>query len=177
MPHGNNAKQLPPLPGKGCPAVGPQFIGPARVALGESHDPSKSVNVGCSSSVVNSISFTLCPLPHPVGAVQEASFTLIGRLTVVCTRPFFGSIVASFLTVSAAVALFAAWGQLPLLLTQAQDKSTLAKLVTQTSVVPNPLTSTLTLNGVVPHEKSLTLSAARQDAGAPRRPRFWAIPL
>jgi hypothetical protein len=36
-----------------------------------------------------------------------------------------------------------------------------AELVTQTSVLPNPLTSTLTLNGVVPHEKSLTLKAAR----------------
>src|SRR5215467_14757219 len=59
------------------------------------------------------------------------------------------------------VALFAAWGQLPLWLTQAHDRSTVAELVTQTSVLPNPLTSTLTLNGVAPHEKSLTLKPAR----------------
>jgi len=80
-------------------------------------------------------------------------------LTVVCTRPFFGSRVALLLKVVAKVALFAAWGQLPLLFTQAQDRLTVAVLVTQTSTVPNPLTSTLTLNGVGPHEKSATFTA------------------
>jgi hypothetical protein len=63
------------------------------------------------------------------------------------------------LKVVAKVALFADWGQLPLLLTQAQDRLTVAVLVTQTSVPPSPLTSTLTLNGVVPHEKSATFAA------------------
>ena len=71
-----------------------------------------------------------------------------------CTRPFFGSRVTLLLKVVGKVALFAAWGQLPLLFTQAQDRLTVAVLVTQTSTVPNPFTSTLTLNGVVPHEKS-----------------------
>jgi len=71
MPYGNNAKQLPPLPGKGCPAVGPQFNGPARVPVVESHGPDKSVNVGWESTVANSISFTVCPEPHPSGAVQD----------------------------------------------------------------------------------------------------------
>jgi hypothetical protein len=85
-------------------------------------------------------------------------------LTVVCTRPFFGSRVALLLKVVGVVALFAAWGQLPLLLTQAQDRSTVAVLVTQTSVLPNPLTSTLTLNGVVPHEKSATFVAPCAEA-------------
>jgi hypothetical protein len=68
--------------------------------------------------------------------------------------------------VNGVVALFAAWGQLPLLLTQAQDRSTVAELVTQTSVLPNPLTSTLTLNGVLPHEKSLTLKPAEALPGS-----------
>jgi protein-disulfide isomerase len=67
------------------------------------------------------------------------------------------------------VALFAAWGQLPLLLTQAQDRSTVAELVTQTSVLPNPLTSTLTLNGVLPHEKSATLKPAEALPGRANR--------
>lgn len=114
--------------------------------------------MGWESCVVNSISFTVCPDPHPSGAVQESSFRLIGRLTVVFTRPFFGWRVTLLLKVVGAVALFAAWGQLPLLFTQAQDRLTVAVLVTQTSMVPNPFTSTLTLNGVVPHEKSATFT-------------------
>src|SRR5262245_19445770 len=84
---------------------------------------------------------------------------LIGTLTVVFTRPFFGWRVELLLKVVGKVALFAAWGQLPLWLTQAQDRLTVAVLVTQTSMVPNPFTSTLTLNGVGPHEKSATFTA------------------
>jgi hypothetical protein len=74
------------------------------------------------------------------------------------------------------VALFAAWGQLPLLLTQAQDRSTVAELVTQTSVLPNPLTSTLTLNGVLPHEKSATLKPAEALPGRANRAAANAAP-
>src|SRR5262249_18343446 len=84
--------------------------------------------------------------------------------TVVCTRPFFGSTVALLVKVVGVVALFAAWGQLPLLLTQAQERLTVAVLVTQTYVLPNPLTSTFTLNGVVPHEKYGTFPATCGNA-------------
>jgi hypothetical protein len=90
--------------------------------------------------------------------VQEALFTLIGSETVVFTRPFFGWRVALLLMVVGVMALFAAWGQLPLLLTQAQARSTVATLVTQIFVVPNPATSTLTLS-VLAHEKPFTFMA------------------
>src|ERR1700746_98463 len=74
------------------------------------------------------------------------------------------------------VGLFGAWGEMPLLFTQAQDRSTVAELVTQTSVLPSPLTSTLTLNGVVPHEKSLTLKPAEALPGRANRAAANATP-
>jgi hypothetical protein len=155
------------LPGKTIALVGPQ-VNVRSVALElQLHGwPTaavvvQSVNVGSLSSVLYSISFVVCPEPQ-AGAVQEASDTLIGSETVVNTRPFFGWRVWPLLMVVGMVCFAVSLGQLPPPPTQAQLRSTVAELVTQMFVLPNPLTSTLTLNGVDPHEKSKTLMACAQ---------------
>jgi hypothetical protein len=122
-----------------------------------------SVNVGSSSSVVHSISLVVCPEPH-WGAVQESSEKLrdITDRFFTFTRPFCGWRVDWLLTVVGVVCFFASVGQLPPPPTQAQDRSTGAVPETQTSVLPNPLTSTLTVPGVLPHWNVKTFMACAE---------------
>jgi hypothetical protein len=158
--------QLLCLPGKTTAFVGPQFIVSSVVALVQLHGvPAAAVvvqivYVGWESSVAYSISFVFCPEPH-TGAVQAASVKVIGSVTVVTTRPFFGSKLWLLLAVVGMVCFLASVGQLPPPPTQAQARSTVALPVTQKFVPPNPLTSTLTLNGLL-HEKSKTFTACAQ---------------
>src|ERR1700756_5443906 len=115
----------------------------------------QTVNIGSESSVVNLISFPVCPDPH-CGAVQEASVKLIGSETSATTRPFLGCRVWAVLLVTGVVCFFVSVGQLPPPPTQAQFRSTVALPVTQRFVLPTPPTSTWTPSGVVVHERLLT---------------------
>jgi hypothetical protein len=165
MGYGNRDEQLLRLPGNGVPLES-QVIVSSSVAQphGEAPLDVHSVNSALES---NETSLAVCPDGHVRFAAHCASVAEKGTVTVAIARPFFDSTSVDEVELVASVFFFASLVQLPPPPAQAQFRSLSTVARTQMSVFPRPLTSTLTPNGVVLHEKSLTLKAcARASVGA-----------